>query len=309
MSNDIDVDGVFRLKVEELKQELAKRGLTKSGSKVELQERLLQFITSPANRGRALIKSLEQDIDPTTEDELLNKPLDHSIDSDNELNSGKEEDKFESDLEEEEQRLIEDEEDESIITDDPIADEVHIEYVEEKPAKAIKDFKHRPVKIVSATVKPPDTKTSTEISDEPKPASPSKIIIKPSSDNEKRDSRTKRFGCATNEVDKKKSRIERFSIGDSTSDNNTSAGLSSAVSSTNGDADRISKRTERFGVVSSDPVQSTSDKVEQRKSRFMDDKMKKRQERFGVITPSISSPASDSEKKNARLLKFATGST
>jgi hypothetical protein len=46
MADELNFENIFKLKVDGLKQELGKRGLTKSGTKAELQERLLNHLTT-----------------------------------------------------------------------------------------------------------------------------------------------------------------------------------------------------------------------------------------------------------------------
>jgi len=74
MAEELDVDAIFKFKVDELKQELAKRGLIRSGSKSDLQERLLQYVTSQFNTKE--YESEPTDTSVADTDEKLTNSLD-----------------------------------------------------------------------------------------------------------------------------------------------------------------------------------------------------------------------------------------
>jgi len=279
----LDVDDIFSLKVDGLKEELVKRGLPKSGSKIELQERLIQYVTSDENRAHALInQSAEEELDV---DDLGMEAIEQSLDSDAE-NSAKDEDKLnlESDIEEDE--LLKEDEEEA--AEEKLLEEQPVEDVEEKKEEAPQDTSIKPAKKVASPIKIKE-----------------KIVIKPSSDEEKRKERTKRFGAPTSEDDKKKSRLDRFGSAASSDTTSTTA----PVTQSNGhskDEDKVLKRIQRFGQVAPPSAEkgSEADRIAARKDRFADERIKKRQERFGVVKPDIKSLTNNEEKKKARLLKF-----
>ena len=125
------------------------------------------------------------------------------------------------------------------------------------------------------------------------------------SDEKKVENRSKHFGdslgTTTDESDKKKARLGRFS----------SMGMGKGDAVTDDDVEKIKKRAERFGAVSSVLTSSAGaaggvSKKDSRKERFADPAVKKRQERFGAITTTATATTNDDmdARKQSRLAKF-----
>eukprot|EP00112_Aurelia_sp_Birch-Aquarium-sp1_P001383 Seg1147.10 transcript_id=Seg1147.10/GoldUCD/mRNA.D3Y31 product="SAP domain-containing ribonucleoprotein" protein_id=Seg1147.10/GoldUCD/D3Y31 len=134
----------------------------------------------------------------------------------------------------------------------------------------------------------PKVVKTVEISQEEKPVAVRKSI--PSTEEEKRMQRGKRFGEITNEVDKKKIRAERFKASGAPTEVVFQGKMIA------GDTlDKLKKRADRFGVIS--PVM---DKLDE------NDRKKKREQRFGVVTSVSTSPATKNidDRKKKRMERF-----
>lgn len=79
-SQELDIDSIFKLKVDGLKEELKKRKLPIKGSKSELQERLLQYVTTSSVSNDTLSVTSEQLLlADTSEEEVAKKDLEESL--------------------------------------------------------------------------------------------------------------------------------------------------------------------------------------------------------------------------------------
>jgi len=312
----LDVAGVFKLKVDELKNELTKRGHTKTGSKIELQEKLLAALSKDES-------SIEQYIDESTEDALLNNDT-------LETTNNKEDDRElgDDDMEErdglEERDELEDRDDlddrddlglgESMEEEeDDLHDQIE-EALNESDNQETSPISTKPITlkrkapavvqttktwIPNAVSQQSPTKTSPANSpiksplevtqeDAPQPK-PSKIVIKSSNEEEKRKNRSERFGETTNEVDKRKNRINRF--GEATNEEDKKqvradrfkAQLSS-TSETNGTTTTTTTTAKKSSL---GDLTDTQSKTTPLSASDEADRIKKRAERFGPVAPVV----------------------
>ncbi|XP_057294223.1 SAP domain-containing ribonucleoprotein-like [Hydractinia symbiolongicarpus] len=271
MAEELDVETIFKLKVDGLKQELGQRGLLKTGSKAELQTRLLSFITT--HDGAAILKSGENEAvdENSTEDEELKKELEASLDNlDTPTNV---EDGHHVDL-----------------TDDIVTTPTNNQPTENTNLPATKTTS------VPTAINSKENTTLEKNSNAAKPALPPvKTVSLQLTEDQRKENRSKRFGGAVSETEKKKSRMERFS--------SSLSGKAEPVNAT--DKEKINKRAERFGAVSSVLTKtSETERLKQRQERFVDDKIKKRQERFGVVQATTKSNTDMEARKLQRAKKF-----
>jgi len=306
---DLDVDSIFKLKVDELKQELAKRNLPKSGSKADLVERLLQHVTSklyttPTTTQEdestvledsaisnevdtKLEASLEAELDEEVEEEEVEEEKGDGGGMDDDLdNSVSQEDEFTSTVSEGNTT----EEEEFQILDQTTTDNaVHASDADTTKAAEASTTAKQPVSTVPVNSEKPKFCRVT-------------ITSPVVSEKTKKESRSKRFadslgGDGGGDEEKKKARRGRFS----------SMGMGSGDAVTDDDVEKIKKRAERFGAVSSvlSPSVGSADKLSIRKERFADPIAKKRQERFGTTNTSSLNLSTDMEaRKQSRLAKF-----
>ncbi|PVD30761.1 hypothetical protein C0Q70_10036 [Pomacea canaliculata] len=206
----LNVEDISKMKVADLKKELKERGLTLSGTKAELVERLLASMNTDDD-GVATGDSVDASIEKPTED-------------------------FQ---------------------------------VTSKPVKAVAEPSETPpVTIVDSTEDDKDKKAAS---------------VRGMSEAERLKARAEKFGGSLSDAAKKQMRAERFGL-DSSSVKSSSTAGSGTVGSTLGsgeNVDKMKKRAERFGVVTSEKLS----KVEE------DEKRKKRLERFGGGTLSAPTDA------------------
>lgn len=270
MAEELDIDTIFKLKVDGLKRELEKRKLPKSGTKSELQERLLNHLTT---HDIAAITNKGEPLDDTTEDEELNQEIEASLD------------KIDTPtvLSEEGQKFLGEEDAET-----PVVNEKEEEKKEELVENPITE----------------STQVNTNVEEKEQPiqkkeVSPSvkKISL---TESEKIEQRSKRFGTTVSETEKKKSRLERFGSDSHKTTTNVGDGDKLAQRSARFGS---SKTTNSKTITSTDSSIPNASKLKERQERFVDAKIKKRQERFGVIQST--NPSNDLEaRKRQRALKF-----
>ncbi|XP_066930857.1 uncharacterized protein [Clytia hemisphaerica] len=177
MAEELDIETIFKLKVDGLKEELGKRKLTKSGTKAELQERLLNHITT--NDITSITNKDEPVLDDTTEDEELNKEIEESLDKiDTPTALGDEKSKF-------------------------LSDEAA------EPAKEAGTQDKVEEKVEEPVPTPEENITDTESKVDGKKEQTKKIVTVPLTESEKIEQRSKRFGAVVNETEKKKARMDR----------------------------------------------------------------------------------------------------
>jgi len=311
MEEELDIEAVFKFKVEELKQALAKRGLPKSGSKTELQERLLQSVTNKAyinndyggtsandsigenEEYKELTEDHSDNLDDCLDksDALEEDSTDKHDSSELSLNNSETIDNLEKvkDLDDEIIDTVTTPNDDVSATDENPDDVIDVHVKVDKIDKVDKN---------ELPFKNEDTSEESSIENTSKPKfSKVKIATISMTNCEKKENRSKRFGEATSEAEKKKARLGRFS----------SVGLGKGEPVTEEDVEKIKKRAERFGVVSTilTTPDSSKDRLKLRQERFADTSLKKRQERFGIVQKQSLNLDSDmNARKQNRLAKF-----
>jgi len=302
--SELNVESIFKLKVEELKQELAKRNLPKGGSKADLVERLLQHVTSKLYDANDSV--LDEPLIPSEADVRLEGSLeaalvDHEADSTEKV-KGHDLDRTEESIDN--HGTSDTEQAEIVDSGADILDDEFISIHEPHNDTSASNNKNAATVDEFQTVgQTADVHTSVSIGcdgivDEPVSCGLSKpkfcrvTITSPMvSDKQKKEDRSKRF-CNTDEVDKKRARLGSIS----------SKSMDGGETFVANDLEKIKKRVERFGPVSS---VLTPNKLHSRKERFADPVIRKRQERFGTTTSSSFNLASDMEGlKQSRLAKF-----
>merc|ERR1711936_715843 len=259
-------------KVDDLKQELTKRDLPKTGSKSDLQERLLQYVTSKlySNEGESVL----EDASLTDADTKLEASLEAELDAfDPVEDEGKQEDDMNG------MNNI------TSPTANLLNDELGVVVDDTTNSNEITD--------VAKVQLNDDTKSLVES----KPKFSRITITSPVvTEKTKKESRSKRFGDTLTpssdqgDSEKKKARLGRFS----------STSMAKGEPITEGDVEKIKKRAERFGPVSS-IISSSKERLENRKERFADPIIQKRRERFGATPASLNITSDMDERKQNRL--------
>lgn len=311
MAEQLDIESVFKLKVDELKVELTKRGLAKSGSKSDLQERLLQYVTNKSYTEEYKIAPDtsvgEEDLSQDTSD-----TLEETLDKSNTSEVFDKTDNLENCLDKTEPVDSKDVDDEDIIDtpnddDGPETCDVNGDNVDiiVSPEKSDVSDNVKTTYDIDLDIDDKDSKITDTSDVNQTKVSKVKIVSLPISNGDRKESRSKRFGGASSETEKKKARLGRFF--------SSVSGLGKGEPVTEEDVEKIKKRAERFGAVSTiltQPVDSSADRLKQRQERFADSSLKKRQERFGVVQKqslNMSDLNADmSVRKQNRLAKFGT---
>lgn len=316
MAEQLDIDSIFKLKVEELKEELDSRGLAKSGSKGELQTRLVSFVEVQLLETTAVdhVVGLNEEavVEENLESEISQEGLDSSPTGDPNTTDVVAE---ELDAVAEELNLTEDVPDTPTDVDLPIEEEdtkgdsivISEAIQEEKKSEPVEEEAKETVVVVVPGEVPSETSETEPCSEASAVPKFCRVTItSPECTNkQKKDDRTKRFGIVTPPEtggggDKKKARLDRFA----SPGGNAKETITKEVI-TEDDKDKIKKRVERFGAVSPGKTNNPKERLESRKERFADPTIKKRQERFGAVsTKSLSITSDMEERKQSRLAKF-----
>jgi len=304
--SELNVESIFKLKVDELKQELAKRQLSKSGSKADLVERLLQHVTTKlydtndSLQGESIIASeADARLEASIEAELVNHEGDSTEVKGHDIEHVKES-IHNNGIDDNEQENMADcvagvLDDELISICEPSDESSGTS----KNNTAVEEFQivDQTTDILTSVGSGGEGIAEEQVSSgQSKPKFCPVTITSPMlSEKQKKEDRSKRFGdsqeASCEQIAKKKARLGRTfkSIG----------GEETIAAS---DLEKIKKRAERFGPVSS---LLTPDKLHSRKERFADPAVRKRQERFGTTTVSSLDLTSDMEgRKQSRLAKF-----
>jgi len=248
-NEEIEIESVFLLKVDGLKQELSSRNLPTKGTKAELQERLLNFVTTRNNQ----ISESILDEEATTEDDELK--IDESI------------------VNLDTPTILDDELNPKVFNIDSVTTPVS------ETDESKKDILEETVN-TKESADDKEKKTDTKVVT---PIKPSVKTIVSSSSKDRIENRSKRFGAPVSEEEKKRIRLEKFG-GAAAVKSSDKKGLIAQVKGDLPDSDKIKSRQARFGVVESTKNSTpTNDKLKLRQDRFVDDRIKKRQERFGVV--------------------------
>ncbi|XP_074659355.1 uncharacterized protein LOC141912070 [Tubulanus polymorphus] len=288
---------ISKMKIAELKKELKERGLSMSGNKSDLQERLRISIEEAGEVNDAdLLADVSAEVDDDDVAALEDEILDET-----ETNTMINEDALTTDdvLENLEASLV----DAGVGIDPPL-----------KVQKMItKSPQHASVLMVKESV------VITENS-----------VNKPTSDSEKLLERVKKYG-AQSEDSKKQMRAARFNVGQTSEETNSVGAKSITTLSTGktGEADVLVRRAERFGLISPKvakldeetrknkrqerfgkdlQVSATADVLGDKKITKIDDqgKLEKRKERFGITTGSGDAASLDvaMDRKRKRAERF-----
>ncbi|ERL93493.1 SAP domain-containing ribonucleoprotein [Dendroctonus ponderosae] len=263
-----------KLKVPDLKKELKSKGLSTTGNKTELIQRLQSSLKSPkAGLSDSIIDDIEEDLlnDEGDDDEHID---DRAINLINELDH---------DLDDLPKSLKRKAESESELIVGP-------------PKKII--LKRNTSETVAAVVKPEvksaDTTTiekhevKSELIGDRKVIKLTELSIK-----ERLEMRAKKFGVTSlTDETKKLARAERF--GSTTTTSNSSASIK--LNTPNTSIDVLKQRAARFGGSVSNVMSNLENQ----------EKKEKRKERFGGTTSSVKSPVEIDLAKAARLERFKT---
>ncbi|KAB0796718.1 hypothetical protein PPYR_10779 [Photinus pyralis] len=256
---------ISKLKVPDLKKELKLRGLSTTGNKIDLIERLQNALKSSDNGGAESVDDLDDDL--LNDDELDHDHLDTSESVLNELD-----------------HLEEAQESSSVMkrklskTDMPDLDS--------KLAKKIVLNRSSSAQSNSEKTNGTDPLLDSAVNEYSAKSDEDGKVVKLSelSAKERLEMRAKKFGTPTSAEAKKVARAERFS--------GTISVESSPVLEAN--LETLKRRAERFGGSVSKALSS----VEQQ------ERLKKRKERFGIVTTS--NAASQNGKAQQRLERFKT---
>lgn len=169
--------------------------------------------------------------------------------------------------------------------------------IEDQPQPFIDAIKTVPSPTLKSPIAPTEKTSNIPPNVSATPTPSVKTGSLPLTEQERKEIRSRKFGGPVSEPERKKARQDRFST------SGLASGLGNKEPLTEVDKDKIAKRAERFGPISSINSSSESDRLKNRQARFADDKIKKRQERFGVVQPT--KPTDSTElRKQQRAMKF-----
>lgn len=258
---------ISKLRVPDLKKELKLRGLSTSGNKIDLIERLQNALKSSDNGGTESVDDLDDDL--LNDDDLDHDHLDTSESVLNELD-----------------HLEEAQESSSVMKRKLSKTDMPDLELDSKLPKKIVLNRTSSAQSNSEKTNGNDLLLDNSINQYSAKSDEDAKVVKLSelSAKERMEMRAKKFGTPSSEEAKKVARSERFT--------GTISVESSPVLETN--LETLKKRAERFGGSVSKALSS----VEQQ------ERLKKRKERFGIVTTS--NAASQNGKAQQRLERFKT---
>ncbi|XP_018329647.1 SAP domain-containing ribonucleoprotein isoform X2 [Agrilus planipennis] len=261
-----EVMNISKLKVPDLKRELKARGLSTSGNKQELLERLQSALKIKIDDAASAASADDLDEDLLNDDDLDHEPMDGS----------------ESVLTDIDAHL-----DENITPPTALKKDISQEKVisnEQSESKAKKVVLKRNSSALEEQLE------NHEVPEEKSDTKDKKILkLSQLSVKERLEMRAKKFGVPLTDEAKKAARSQRFSSNSSSSTNISSISQENDPVS----LDILKKRADRFGG-SVSTVMSTLAQQE---------RLEKRKQRFGVVT-SVNGSTSQSEKAKQRLERF-----